>query len=185
MTKKTLTFVTGNEKKLQEASDILSPLGITIKSCSCSLEEIQSDSPEEVVIDKAQRAFNKIGKALIVDDTALFIDGYENFPGTYTKAMARLLGAKGLDRLIDENHRATFTSYICYYDEKPKLFKGSWHGTLLKGKALQSSQWPFNSMFLPDDAKVVLSEMPWAERVKKSHRYKALTELAKYFEGKK
>ena len=176
-----LLFVTGNEKKLQEARQILSPHGIDIVGAPFSMVEVQLDSPQEVVLHKARKAFEHFQRRLIVDDTALFFDGYPSFPGSYTKAMVRTLGATGLNKLFEENQEARFVSYVCLFDGEAHLFEGTWLGKLVKGKLLEG-HWPYNSMFVPQGKERVLAEIPWAERVKESHRFHALSKLCKHLE---
>ena len=160
-----LLFVTGNEKKLQEARQILSPYGLEIVGAPFSMLEVQLDSPQEVVLHKARQAYEHFKKRLIVDDTALYFDGYPCFPGTYTKAMVRTLGAFGLNKLFEENQGARFVSYVCLFDGEAHLFEGSWPGKLVKGELLEG-HWPYNSMFLPEGKEKVLAEIPWSERIK-------------------
>ena len=78
-------FVTGNQNKVTEASDILSPLGFVIEQLliegqAPDLIEPQAEGIEEIAKSKLEQAVSLImgtefeNEALLVEDSGLFID---------------------------------------------------------------------------------------------------------------
>ena len=113
---KTVFFITGNSSKFEEAKHILNNLDLQQKAIK--IDEIQGDQ-EAVVIDKANKAFNKVKQPVIVDDTGIYFEAFNNFPGTYTKHLFKSLGFEGLKKLLkDSNKDAFFRCLVCYKDEK-------------------------------------------------------------------
>ena len=79
-----LFFVSSNIHKYQEAKKILDSLGINLGFFKSNLEEIQSNSINDIALNKAKNAFSKCKKPLIVEDDGLFINSLKGFPGPYS-----------------------------------------------------------------------------------------------------
>lgn len=79
-----MLFITGNKNKLKEASAIL---GVPLESYDIDLVEIQSMSVEEVVQAKVLEAKKHVslGTPFFVEDTGLYIDDANGFPGALIK----------------------------------------------------------------------------------------------------
>ena len=185
---KELYLITGNKSKFEEAREILKDTDIELKQEKIDLIEIQSIEQEQVVIDKAEQAFQKLKKPVLVDDTGIFFEEYIGFPGVYTKPLFHTLGLEGLQRLLtDANRNAYFRTLICYKNEKTtKIFSGIWKGKITKDiSKMFNPDWQYNSIFIPEGFKRPLSEISMEERAKFSHRKKAMDELKKYFQEKK
>ena len=73
---KELYLITGNKSKFEEAREILKDTDIELKQEKIDLIEIQSIEQEQVVIDKAEQAFQKLKKPVLVDDTGIFFEEY-------------------------------------------------------------------------------------------------------------
>jgi inosine triphosphate pyrophosphatase len=87
MMKRTLTFVTGNAKKLEEvtailASDTSFPFELT--SQKIDLPELQGD-PEEVSAEKCRLAAQQVNGPVLVEDTSLGFVALGGLPGVYIK----------------------------------------------------------------------------------------------------
>jgi XTP/dITP diphosphohydrolase len=63
-----LFFVSSNIHKYQEAKKILNSLGISLGFFKSNLEEIQSISLKKIALKKANLAFQKLKKPVIVED---------------------------------------------------------------------------------------------------------------------
>jgi XTP/dITP diphosphohydrolase len=79
-----LFFASSNTHKFQEAKLILDDFGINLGFYKCDLEEIQSDSLQEIAKHKAIQAFQKSKKPILVEDDGLFIESLNGFPGPYS-----------------------------------------------------------------------------------------------------
>ena len=80
-----LRFLSGNEHKLREAVAIMEPIGITVIPLRIKIEELQTPDTEAIVKDKVAKAFHRIGHPLFVEQTGLFIDRLNGFPGGLTQ----------------------------------------------------------------------------------------------------
>ena len=74
-----LFFASSNEHKFKEVQRILSNLGVNIKLFKTTLEEIQSNSLNEIAKRKAIDAFTKIQKSIIIEDDGLFAISLREF----------------------------------------------------------------------------------------------------------
>ena len=85
MSKKVITFVTGNAKKLEEVRAILgSQFPHSLVSRDLDLPEYQG-SPEEVVREKCREAARRVAGPVIVEDTSLGFTALGGLPGVYIK----------------------------------------------------------------------------------------------------
>ena len=174
-------YITGNKSKFDEAQLILN--NVKLISLDLKTEELQTISQEEVVLKKAEQAFKALKKPVIVDDTGIFFSDYKDFPGTFTRTLFDCIGFKGVEKLLEGTSRkAYFKTLLCYKDEKvTKIFSGDWKGKIISEISKKfNPDWQYNSIFIPEDFSVPLSELSMEERAKHSHRKKALDKLAKY-----
>ena len=181
-----ICFVTGNKSKFLEAASVLKTTGIRVVQKDLELVEPRGESQEEVVKEKARQAFENVGSPVMVDDTGIYFNAFENFPGTYTKFLINKIGYDGINRLLSGLDRtAYFQTSVCYYDGKEfRVFSGRWEGTIKDSPSKTiNPDWSYNSIFIPTGYDIPLSEISDEERMKKSHRAKALAKLLKYFGG--
>jgi inosine triphosphate pyrophosphatase len=93
----TVTFITGNDNKLQEAEAIL---GIKLKNQSVDLPELQFFTSQEVALYKAQEAARFLNGPALVDDTGLHFHALGGLPGAYIRAFVDRLTPANLTRLL-------------------------------------------------------------------------------------
>jgi XTP/dITP diphosphohydrolase len=180
-------FVTNNNSKFLEAKSILKPAEIKLVQKRIKLSELNSQDQEEVVIEKARQAYEKMKKPVIVDDTAIYFHAYPNFPGTLTKTLFHFLGYEGIQNLLKGVKKtAYFRTLVCYKDKKVcKVFSGTWEGKIIEKLSDKiNPEWPYNSIFIPKGYSVPLSELPTEQRIKQSHRKEALLKLLRYLREK-
>lgn len=82
---KKITFVTGNWSKILSAKQILEPLGIEVDHVKMDTTEIQADSVEEIAMHSAKEASEKLKCSVLKNDTGLFVEALDGFPGPYTE----------------------------------------------------------------------------------------------------
>ena len=174
-----LAFVTGNEGKIKEAQEIL---GIPIEIVKAELDEIQSLDIELIAKRKAQDAFAKLQKPLLVDDAGLFIEAWNGFPG----AMVKFIDVAGGNELLlkmlvaESNRRAYFKSCVGFHDGKTiSVFSGEAHGSIATTQR-GNNGWGYDPIFIPEGSEQTFAEMTTEEKNKISHRRKALTKLQSY-----
>lgn len=109
-----LYFVTGNEGKVREAREYLTE---PIEQCDIDYPERQATTTEAVAVAGARTAFEATDiDALIVDDSGLFIEALEGFPGPYSAYVEETLGIDRVQQLVadEPTQRALFRSVIAY-----------------------------------------------------------------------
>ena len=154
--KKSITFVTGNVKKLEEVIAILGnqfPHDLTNKKID--LPEFQG-SPQEVCREKAREAFRKIQAPVLVEDTCLCFNAHGGLPGPYIKWYLDKLGVDGLPRLLadfeDKTGYALCTFGYCdSEDGEVLIFEGKTDGTIVSPKGSRDFGWDpvFQVMVFP------------------------------------
>ena len=82
MSRKTLTFVTGNAKKLEEFMAILggNSFPYDVVSKKIDLPEYQG-TPQEICIEKCREAAKKLEGPVVVEDTCLCFNAMGGLPG--------------------------------------------------------------------------------------------------------
>ena len=90
----TITFVTGNAKKLEEVTAILqkgSPLPFTIGNQALDLPELQGE-PDEIAREKGKLAAEAARGPVMCEDTLLCFNALQGLPGPYIKWFLQKLG---------------------------------------------------------------------------------------------
>jgi non-canonical purine NTP pyrophosphatase (RdgB/HAM1 family) len=170
-------FVTSNLGKLREAEAVL---GCKLDHRALDLAEIQSLDLVEVVRDKAARAWQRLQRPVLVEDTGLELDGLGGFPGPLVRWLLASVGPAGICRIVHcfTDSRATARCLVCATDGSTEIFgEGVVHGTIAaepRGK----SGFGWDSAFIPDDGDGrTYGEMTEDEKNLISHRRKAFLAL--------
>jgi XTP/dITP diphosphohydrolase len=170
-------FVTSNKNKFFEAREIL---GFEIKQVKPEIPEIQSMDVKRVVEDKARKAFERIGKPVIVEDTALYIKSWNSFPGPLITWVIKTMGIEGICKFIGKDRSAKAEACVCYFDGKRvKTFSGIVKGKISK-KPKGARRFDWDMIFIPDGEKRTFAEMEIEEKNKISHRMKAFRKLKRH-----
>jgi len=176
-----LYFVSSNNYKYSESKKILDFFGINLGFLKSNLEEIQSNSLENIAMAKARDAFSKFKKPLIIEDDGLFIDSIQVFPGPYSSYIFKTIGNKGILNLLKNNRKAKFLSIITYCDKNSlESFAGKSNGKISKTK--KGKGWGFDPIFIPNNSKKTFAEINNKNEL--SHRYKALKKFSKWYLNK-
>lgn len=157
-TMKPIYFITGNEGKFREARGIMS----AIQQIKLELPEEQSLDPHFVISKKLEFAGTKRAeRPLIVEDTSLYIDGLNGFPGPLIRWMELAVGNDGIYDLCAKigNNRATAKTVVGYLDEnsKTEFFEGEISGQIVKPNGNEGFGW--DSIFQPDGISETFAEM--------------------------
>ena len=173
-----LLFVSSNTHKFKESKEILKSFGVSIQFFKLNLVEIQSNSIREIAIKKAQDAFSKCKKPLIIEDDGLHIDSLGGFPGPYSSYVQKTIGNQGILNLVKADRCAKFVSNITYCDKYCfKSFEGKLFGTISKSK--KGNGWGFDPIFIPKNQKQTFGELTDKNNI--SHRYKALKKFSNWY----
>jgi XTP/dITP diphosphohydrolase len=110
-----LHFVTGNPGKVREVTSLLDE---PVEQFEFDYTEIQSHDLREIAARGAREAYREVGEPVIVDDSGLFVDALDGFPGPYSSYVEDTVGVERLWRLVEpeDDHGAAFRSVVAYCD---------------------------------------------------------------------
>ncbi|MFW5945994.1 MAG: XTP/dITP diphosphatase [Candidatus Natronoplasma sp.] len=176
MIDKTLTVVTSNEGKYKEYREKLGDHYSKIEMANVGYPEIQTDELEDVVEFALEVLSER--SPLIIDDSGLFVDPLNGFPGVYSSYVMETLGCDGILSLLKgkEDRKSRFECVIGYLGERKKTFKGVSRGTITKEKR-GTGGFGYDPIFQPEDSEKTYAEMSSQEKNKISHRGRAMEEL--------
>ena len=130
-----LIFVTGNALKFSMAQHMCSKHGITLVQNVADIDEIQGEDSELIARDKAQKAYDLVGKPVVISDDSWAFSGINGFPGPYMKSVNQWFTAKDFVNLTRDltDRQVILSQYLVYKDEhETVLFQKDIRGTLLK-----------------------------------------------------
>lgn len=183
---KQITYVTGNWAKIDSARKVLEPLGFEVFQEKMGTIEIQNDDVEEVAKYSAKWASDKLKCSVLKNDTGLFIEALNGFPGTYTHYVDDTLGEDGILKLMAgvTNRKAYFKEVLAYceYGKEPVTFIGITPGTIALEKQGEYG-WSWDFIFIPDGEEKTLGCFPDEERWD-FWSLESYEKLAKYLENK-
>ncbi len=177
-----IIFVTGNKNKIREAEAILKPFNITIDGIDVNIDEVQADDVEYIAKRAAEDSYKILKKPLIVEDSGLYIDALNGFPGPYSSYVYKTLGVDGILKLMAgiEKRNAVFKAVVAYTDGSiTKTFLGLSNGRI--SLEARGRGWGFDPIFIPEGVTKTFGEMNVEEKNIFSHRGKALINFAKWF----
>jgi XTP/dITP diphosphohydrolase len=178
-----LYFASSNYDKYLEIQLLLKKYSIVVKFSKVLLTEVQSDSIEEIAIEKSKHAFAEISKPVIVEDDGLFIYGLNGFPGQYSSYVYKTIGNNGILKLMTnlKLRSACFKSFFAFYDGKDyQSFAGETEGKI--SHKITDGGWGFDPIFIPNGADLTFGQLQLLDRkIEFSHRSKALDKFAKWY----
>jgi len=146
-------------------------------------------------INSAKKASKKLAdelnKPIVLEDTGLFFEAYDGFPGPSPKFVFKTLGYKGIFKLLDgESRNACFqtTAAYCEPGNDPKLFSGEMKGEItdkIFNPERDFDFMPYDRIFIPDGKSITISDMTMEEKNQLSQRSKAFHKFAKLLTNKK
>lgn len=168
-----MKFVTSNENKFKEAKEVAEKFSIEIEWLKMEYEEPQALELEIIARRSAEILAEKIREPFFIEDSGLFINALNGFPGPYSSYVYKTIGNEGILRLMAgiENRKAYFKAVIAYFDgNEVRTFTGIVHGEIafeIRGK----KGFGFDPIFLYGDR--TFAEMG-EEKNLVSHRRRAL-----------
>jgi non-canonical purine NTP pyrophosphatase (RdgB/HAM1 family) len=172
------TFVTGNPGKLAEARRLW-PEGFD--SVAIDLPEIQSLRLAEVLEAKADEAWRRIARPLVVEETGLELAALSGFPGPLVKWMLDAVGPVGIARTANAlgDARATARCMLLFRDGATRaVVEGATHGTLLE-RPRGEGGFGWDPVFLPEGEARTYGELPAEHKDVIGHRGRAWRALRK------
>ena len=181
-----INYVTGNKGKVELANLIYKDLGFEIYQYNMETPEIQSSECEDVASFSAEYAANILGEPVMKNDSGLFIEALNGFPGVYAKYAEETLKAEGFIRLMEgiENRRCYWVEALAYCEPKkePIVFVSKTYGYISKD-IRKFRGYDYDYIFIPEGDTRTFSEMSEEEQLR-CFDTKAYMELAKYLLSK-
>lgn len=183
-TRKSITFVTGNQKKLEEVRAILGDsLPFEIISAKIDLPELQGADPIEVSMAKCKLAAQQVGGPVMVEDTSLCFNALGGLPGIYIKWFLDKLGHEGLNNMLAAY--ADKTAYAqCIFclslgpGHEPVAFVGQTQGAIVPARGPLDFGW--DPVFQPHGHDQTYAELPKEIKNSISHRFRSLEKVQEY-----
>ncbi|GAW79347.1 HAM1 domain containing protein [Plasmodium gonderi] len=181
-------LITGNQNKRREFQKLMDN-ELDVHFIDIDLMEPQSDDIVSINEFKAKRAHeilrNQSGpdeklkrKLVITDDTGLYMDCLNSFPGPYIKWMMKNVGSKGIVDIASklQNDKCHAICVYSVYDGKQIYsFKGVTQGRIMG--PCGSNDFGWDNIFSPENSNKTFSEMSFDEKKNFSPRFKAFVQL--------
>ena len=186
-------MASGNRGKLREIARILADLNFTVvpqSDFNVSEADETGDTFVANALIKARHAAAATGLPAIADDSGLAVDALQGRPGVFS---ARYAGpgasdAANIDKLLnelaeidDKDRGATFHCVACFVtpDSNDALIaKGSWRGSIARQRSGERG-FGYDPVFIDAELGVTSAQLSAEEKNLRSHRGKALAELAR------
>jgi len=184
MSKKSITFVTGNAKKLAEVRAIVGE-ELPLTSMKIDLPELQG-TPEDVSKEKCRLAAKESGGAVLVEDTSLCFNALNGLPGVYIKWFLEGIGHEGLNNLLMAyEDKSAYAQCIFSYSkgpgEEPIVFVGRTEGKIVPARGPLDFGW--DPVFQPDGYDKTYAELDKEIKNSISHRGRSLAKVKDYFKA--
>jgi XTP/dITP diphosphohydrolase len=182
-----MLFVSANAHKLEEANLALAQFGLRLKMARIEKVEIQADSLEAIASYAACLAAERSRKAVVCEDSGLFIRALSGFPGPYSSYAFKTLGCSGVLKLMEgiADRRGHFQSAVsfCEPGEAPITFIGTAEGSISE-EPRGAAGFGFDPIFAPaaGDGRT-FAQMEIAEKGRLSHRGEAFRRFALWASG--
>ncbi|XP_074524590.1 inosine triphosphate pyrophosphatase [Halichoeres trimaculatus] len=182
---RSVVFVTGNSKKLEEVIQILGDrFPYKLVSRKIDLPEYQGE-PDEISIQKCKEAARQVDGPVIVEDTCLCFRALGGLPGPYIKWFLDKLKPEGLYKLLagfeDKSAWALCTfAFSAGRDQPVELFRGLTEGHIVPPRGPRDFGW--DPCFQPEGFDKTYAELPKDVKNSISHRYRALAAMSEHFQ---
>lgn len=177
----TLYFITGNAGKFKEAQEILPEL----EQIDINLPEEQELDPNIIIAEKLKAAAKHAPGRYIIEDTSLYLEGMNGFPGPLVKWLRKSIKNVGIYELASrlENNRAIAKTVIGYADgvNEPRYFEGVIEGKIVPPSGVEGFGW--DDIFQPDGLNETFAEMGDEFKPEFSMRTQAFMALKEYLDS--
>lgn len=169
-------FATKNENKLREVNEIL---GRNLEQISVELFEPQGVDVEAVVREKAEDAFHKTGKFVLVEDTSLEFVAWNGLPGALIKWFLDAIGNNGILKMLagETNRKAVAKTAVGFFDgTQARIFVGEISG-IVPETVRGTGGFGWDPIFVPNGHEKSFAEMTSTEKNTISMRKLALERM--------
>ena len=157
-----IIYLTGNSNKFNAAKKALKDTNIQLIQKVLDIEEIQSESVEEVSIYKAKVASSKLKLPLIVTDGGVYIKSLNGFPGPFIKYINKWLTGEDLIKLMEDKEDRSIemieTLVYCEPGVDPIVFTSTRKGKVAYEPG-SDYQGAINQVFIPEGYDKTISDL--------------------------
>jgi len=187
-----ILFATSNPNKVEEASVVLELSGhhveqLLVDGVPPDFEEPKKLGLEAVAVAKIEQAFELIrgtefeGSAIMVEDSGVFLDAFENWPGAASSDIEREIGLEGLLRMLpDDRQRGAEYRAVAIVSDGVMTWRstGVCRGRI--SKTIRGDQgFGYDPIFIPDEGDGrTFGEWGEGKRSEITHRSRAMNRLA-------
>ncbi len=168
-------FITSNKNKVKEANVIGREYGVSFNQVNLLYPEVRAETVTKVAKEGAAFVYKQLKKPAIVEDSGLFIDALNGFPGVYSAYCFKRIGNQGIIDLLAraDDRCAHFISVIGYCGAKGvQAFEGRVDGTIGCAQAGDGG-FGYDPIFIPDGSEKSFAQDPkYKDQV--SHRRQAI-----------
>jgi non-canonical purine NTP pyrophosphatase (RdgB/HAM1 family) len=172
---KNIIFATGNNSKLLNARAVCSKYDIRVIQKTLEVDEIQSEDPEKVALDKANKSFSLANKPIVITDDSWSVLGLNGFPGVYMHSLNTWFKPEDFLRLTLPltDRRIILTQILVYTDSRQqKIFTMHTEGELIKEIRGSSEHASHTITAMPGDNGLTIAEA-YNQGVDRSQRQSA------------
>ncbi len=180
-------FVTTNKHKFEEVKDILKDYPIELEHLEMEYEENHDESIDIIARNAAKKLADKLNKPIVLEDTGLFFEAYNNFPGALPKFVINTIGFKGIFKLLEgESRKAYFKTVaaFCEPEKEPNLFEGVMRGKITtKIYNEDKDTMPYDKIFIPEGRDKTISDMSLEEKNQFSQRAQVFRKFGEFIKN--
>lgn len=191
-----MVIASENKGKIKEIQSFAQELSIQIHT----LSSLNIHLPEELEAfsdyysnaqAKADYVFMRTGLSVLADDSGLEVDSLGGAPGIHsaryspegTSQANRDLLLQNMKTVADKDRRATFVCVLCWKNETDTLFFEGCSEGLILDKEQGEKGFGYDPVFFDEDMKKTYAELSFDEKIKLSHRGKALEKWLTYMKN--
>jgi XTP/dITP diphosphohydrolase len=177
-------FATSNQNKVAEANKVAQEYGVSFRQINVLYPEIRADAVATVAEEGAKYVHSQIQRQIVVEDSGLYIEALNGFPGAYSGLVFKKIGSEGILKLMEgvSNRRANFVSAIGFCNgDDVRVFEGSISGEITVEKR-GNHGFGYDPIFQPFGVeKTFAQDLKMKNQI--SHRRKATEDFCRFLKG--
>ncbi len=180
-------YATSNKGKFAEVKSFLEQNNpeIILEQADIDLVEMQTNDQKAIALYKAKQAWEKLQAPVLVDDSAIYFEKYNNFPGILTKFLFTGVGFEGILTLTGDNSPAYFQCNLVFAHGPTnfEVFEGVCKGKIIKPKVLEYLPGlPYEAIFIPEKTNKTYFQLRKKNIHGFSYRIRALKKFLEWFQ---
>lgn len=147
--------------------------GLELEHLRMPYPELQAESLESTIVPGLLWLVSKFDRAVMIDDSGLFVDALKGFPGVFSSYAFKTVGCEGILRLLgdDDDRGARFECCIGFMAPggEPFIAKGVAPGSISR-EMRGAGGFGYDPVFVPEGHEETYAEMSVEDKNEISHR---------------